>query len=430
MSEFKTRLITASGAPTFGWKTHASAWLGISRPTLNRYLAHAESGELDKIPSAILEKTGITVSADVGRPTSYPTAHDMLICFAVGLVDLQAQVDDVGFAQAPYPPMLQRGFDVASALNLLTATHYPITLAHLLAVAATPVFDWCPDLEGPAADAFFAAVLMENNEVTRECLGVAELARQDPELVFYQTLIECCEEQDDGGQVLYEQWRRTVVERPVAEGYTELLARHPIFLANLDVAQRLIDTFYIRLSPIHAVSGKINLCPLSGTRLRRVGQKWMTELRDPVAQRYLEAHGPKTMDFTPDVLEVRRPARLFWTLPGWHEIAIAKEARNLGWEVDLWPNLDTVDLVLRKRGRSDRYAIDVKDHLSPIGLARSFKRFNGYKSHTRLVVIPDYLERLSPDYRKHFTRWRNAEGKSNADISLVSDLLENLKAST
>jgi hypothetical protein len=429
MPPVESQLIQLSGAPPLKWKKHAAEWLGVSRPTLLRYLNLASKGNWDQIPIAILLRLGLGEPSSIVEPVAdIPTTHEMLICFAAGLVEMQAQVDEIGFARAPYPPALQRGLDIASALNVLSDSSFPITLTQLLQDASTPIYKWCPHISGPAADAFYAAALLENNEVTRDCLAIADLAKQDSEHALYQTLMDCCAGMDSAaGQILYEQWRRTVVEQPVAQGHMHLLMRHSIFFANIDVAQRLIDAFYTRLLPVHAMQGKIYLCPLSGTRLRRVGQRWMTELRDPAAQRYLEANGPKEIDYTPDTLEVRRPARLFWTLPGWHELKVAEAARALGWDVELWPNLDAIDLVIRKRGRKNRYAIDVKDYLSSLSLARSFQRFNGYKNHTRLIVIPDYLERLSPDYRKHFVRWRSAEGKTSVDITLVSNLLDDLR---
>jgi hypothetical protein len=431
MNVFEKQLIELSGAPLTRWKSHAAEWLGISRPTLVSYLKHAAAADWNQIPIGVLARLGL--DKQESQPTTnatLPETNEMLVSFAAGLVEMQAQVDEIGFAQAPYPPHLQRGLDIAAALNFHAESSLPTTLTQLLQVGATPVYKWCPELSGPTADSFYAATLLENNEVTRDCLAIADMAKLDSEHVLYQTLRECCDGMDEvAAQSLYVQWRRTVVEQPVAQGHMHILTRDPIFFANIDAAQRLIDTFYTRLLPIHAVEGKIHLCPLSGTRLRRVGNSWMTELRDPAAQQYLDIHGPMTMEYTPDALEVKRPARLYWTLPGWHELKLAKDAKAMGWEVELWPNLDAIDLSIRKRGNKNRYAVDVKDYLSPLNLARSFQRFNGYKSHTRLIVIPDYLERLSPDYRKHFSRWRSAEGKLSVEIALMSNFIDDLRTS-
>jgi hypothetical protein len=175
---------------------------------------------------------------------------------------------------------------------------------------------------------------------------------------------------------------------------------------------------------VHVTKGKVHLCPATGTRLRRIGGRWVTEMRDEAVQRHLQREGPIELDYTPDVLELKRAARLYWTLPGWHELQLRETATNMGWDVELWPKFDTVDLILRERGGSRRYAIDVKDHLSAQSLARSFERFKGYKSHIRLIVVPDYLENLNPEYRKTFTRARASYAKEKVEIATVSGLIK------
>ena len=426
MTEFEARLIEKSGAPRARWKSHAAAWLEVSRPTLNAYLAHASIGNWEQIPVAVLETLGILPGQAASQPNP-PSVEEMVLSFAVGLVTLQDEIDAQGHPRAPYPAHLQRGLDVASILNCLDGSEYPVTLAGLLAIAGKPLYEWCPKLEGPVSDEFYSARLLENFEITRDCLALAERGQHDSEHVFYQTVMNCCEELGSAGQELYEAWRRTVVEVPIASGYTQLLGRHPIFMRQISVAQRLIDTFYVRMPPIHAEAGKVLLCPSTGTRLRRVGGKLIAELRDDFAQRMLDQRGPTVIDYTPDVLELRRPARLFWSLPGWHELKLMESAKQLGWEVDLWPKFDTVDLVIRKKSSARRFAIDVKDHISAQGLARSFKRFKDYKTHLRFVVIPDYLKVLNPDYVKIFTRARASLGKEKVDLITASELLKFLK---
>lgn len=426
MTEFEARLIEKSEAPAARWKSHAAAWLGVSRPTLNAYLAHASVGNLEQIPEPVLEKLGV-LPGEAASQSKPPSVEEMVLNFAVGLVTLQDEIDTHGHPRAPYSAQLQRGLDVASILKCLDGSEYPVTLADLLAVAGKPLYEWCPKLDGPVSDEFYAARLLENFEITRDCLALAERGQQDSEHAFYQTVMDCCEALGTAGQELYEAWRRTVVEVPVASGYTQLLGRHPIFMRQIAVAQRLIDTFYVRMPPIHAEAGKVLLCPSTGTRLRRVGGKLIAELRDNSAQRTLDLQGPRVIDYTPDVLELRRPARLFWSLPGWHELKLMESAKQLGWEADLWPKFDTVDLVIRKKGSARRFAIDVKDHISAQGLARSFKRFKDYKSHLRFVVIPDYLKVLNPDYVKIFTRARASLGKEKVELITVSELLKLLK---
>lgn len=422
--DFQQQLIERSHPPSpTRWKAHAANWLGITRPTLDVYLRHAKEGRFDKLPSKVLEQ----VSGGAALPGSDPHAAmrgEMVLNFASGLVALQEEMDSHGHPHAPYPAELQRGLDVAGWLNVAEEGAYPVTLAELLVCAGRPVYEWCAQLGEPLADEYYASRLLEDLEVTRDCLSLAARLRQDPEHELFKVLMRCCDEAGAAGQELYAAWRRTVIEVPVAGGYTQLLGRERIFMQHLDLAQRLINAFYVRLPSVHAVGGKVYLCPSTGTRLRKIGGKWVSEMRDQSAQRRLQREGPRPLDYTPDVLELRRPARLFWALPGWHELQLREAAMALGWEVELWPKFDTVDLLLRKAGSTTRYAIDLKDHLSAQGLARSFERFKGYKSHIRLIVVPDYLEDLNPEYRKTFVRARASSGKEKVEIVTVSGLLE------
>lgn len=422
--DFEQQLIARSNPPSQRWKSHAAKWLGISRPTLDSYLRHAREHRLDRLPPQIVEQVCGSSATAAPEVAHAGLREEMLLNFAAGLVALQEDMDAHGHPHAPYPPQLQRGLDTAGWLNLVTGAEYPVTLAELLVCAGRPVFEWCAQLAGPLADEYFASRLIEDLEVTRDCLSLAARLRQDPEHELYQLLMLCCDEAGAAGQELYTAWRRTVIEVPVASGYTQLLARERIFMQQLDLSQRLINGFYVRLPAVHAVEGKIHLCPSTGTRLRRVAGHWHSEMRDHAAQRRLKREGPVLADYTPDVLELKRPARLFWALPGWHELQLSEAARQLGWEVELWPKFDSVDLVLRKNASTQRYAIDLKDHLSAQALARSFERFKGYKTHIRLIVVPDYLEELNPEYRKTFTRARAAYAKEKVDIVTVSGLLK------
>jgi hypothetical protein len=419
---FEQQLIARSEAPSATrWKSHAAAWLGVSRPTLDAYLRHAREGHLEKLPPQVLERVC------GGAPGVDPNAaeqEEMLLNFAAGLVAVQEQMDSHGHPHAPYPAELQRGLDIAAWLNISAGHSYPVTLADLLVCAGKPVYQWCPQLEGPLADEYYASHLLEDLDVTRDCLGLAARLRQDPEHELFRLLMRCCEEAGAAGQDLYAAWRRTVIELPVAGGYTQLLTRERVFMQHLELTQKLINGFYTRLPAVHVTKGKVHLCPATGTRLRRIGGRWVTEMRDEAVQRHLQREGPIELDYTPDVLELKRAARLYWTLPGWHELQLRETATNMGWDVELWPKFDTVDLILRERGGSRRYAIDVKDHLSAQSLARSFERFKGYKSHIRLIVVPDYLENLNPEYRKTFTRARASYAKEKVEIATVSGLIK------
>lgn len=416
-----------------GWKTSAAQLIGVSRPTLDRYLKLAEEGQWDKIPQPVLDRVDMDVPVTLGdEPTSFRSEvggsqFDMVNLFAAGLRKLQEELDQQGHIQAPYPAPLSRAFNLAAAFNLESGTDYPTDLASLIRVASRPVFEWCGEYgEDEQGEAFIASRMIEDGEITPDCISMAGLSETDAELAFYQMLMSVCAElEEDAGQRLYTDWRLAVIENPVAESHAIFLAKYEGLRSHTILTKKLVDFFYEHIPEIHSLNGKLALCPLTGTRLRKHGDRWATEMRDPAVAEHLRNHGPRWIDHTAATIELKRPVRVFWALPGWHELQLHKAVLARGCDSLLWPEFDSVDLLVTHPS-GKKYAVDVKDHISPISLSRASGQDNPRRRRKRVIVIPDYLENRLPQYKTLFRRARRSRLKEPEPIMTVAEFLGEL----
>jgi len=428
---FLANLQKLVGSSERGWKGPAAKLLEVSRPTLDRYLRLAAEGQLDKIPRSILKIVGVGDSSPSAEAPSIPKSEvgssefDMVNLFAAGLRRLQEDIDHQGHIQSPYPEPLSRAFNLASAFNIERRTSYPVDLASLIRAAARPIFEWCSAYREYAQDeAFISSRLIEDGEITPDCISMAGLTETDAEQAFYQFLMTSCAELDeDLGQSFYSEWRRAVIENPVAESHAIFIAKYDVLRSNTILTKKLVDFFYEFISEIHAVDGKLALCPLTGTRLRKHGNQWATEMRDPAIAQYLRDHGPRWVEHTAATIELKRPVRVFWTLPGWHELQLHGAVQALGCTSVLWPDFDSVDLLVSQpSGR--RFAVDVKDYISPILLSRTSGQQNRRRRYKRVIVIPDYLEDRLRQYKTLFYLAALSALKEPEQIMTASEFLE------
>ncbi|MFD5050626.1 pPIWI_RE_Y domain-containing protein [Streptomyces tendae] len=105
------------------------------------------------------------------------------------------------------------------------------------------------------------------------------------------------------------------------------------------------------------------------------------------------------------VFQLRRPLRMFVTSPGLAEtdlqVALAK---RFGINAEMWPNYDAYDLRVPLPGRR-HWAVDVKDRVNPVLLARSLTPFRNEPHYDRaFLVVPRYRFRDNEAYGRQFRR--------------------------
>ena len=412
-------------APQHGrrWKAACAGALGIGRASLYRYFSNKIS-----VPEEVL--AGLTRIEQPSRPAI--SSRDMLALYARALVELQDCLDRHGSLKGGYPENLRRAFDLASALNAADGSAtWPVELGEAVQRAAQPLYKWVQDLSWDVDGEFTAARLIQNGAVSTECFELAGKGF-DPEAELrenagYERLIKICFNRSDGPE-FYRNWRRLVIERPVIQSVARILNDYPV-LMDRD-ARDLLGHFYQPVPESMAALGSLRICKMSGTLLRpldRGGKRHETDCRDPAALKQALSGTYDTIEFSAEVRQLARPFRIFWCLPGRAELEVERKLSKAGWNCVLWPELDRVDIVAQSPDRKRKIAIDVKDYLSPATLARTFEGFKEFaRSHECLLVVPDYLRKVTPDYERRFFALRESWRKLPVRLTTVSKLVKEL----
>ena len=401
------------------WKTACASNLGISRATPYRYLDD---------PSGVPDD--VFASLDTFEAPIRPVLddHGMLRLAASALVALQHEIDTYGFLRTPYPQVVRRTFDVGAARNLAEerGRPWPTDLRALSELAALPLGLWAGDMAWDHDEVFAEVLLVENGEVTPECRELAA-GGYDPEQEMverdgYDALQAACARMGDGDG-FYTAWRRCVVERPILSTILEAAAA-VLDLTDLEDWAGFVHRFYDVVPESLAFGDQVRTCTVSNTLLRRARKGYHTESRDPSAIRAAVEGRHGTKPFRPrQTLYLKRAFRAYWCHPGVAELALARGLEVQGWRVSLWPRRDRIDVEATSQG-GRQLAVDVKDHLSPVGLAKRFKGFKEYEAtHECFVVVPDYVVSADQRFGERFENLRRSHGKPAVALRTVSALL-------
>lgn len=420
---------TFSSAHGRRWKSACAEALGVSRATLYRYLDGSSA-----VPDDIEETL-----ARLAPPPPVPIRADaeMARLIAVAVVRLRTTLDAHGWLKPPYDPAIQRCLDLCAARNVAEGgDRWPSSVSALVRTASKPLDAWMGDTAAWDPDATFTAVpLLDGQQTTATCRELAaEIEGHSPEDELVETrgfgeFRTACASQRNG-QAAYALWRRFVIERPVNEGLGKAMVSTPE-LGNIVGVEQVFQTFYEPLAAAFAgEDGLVPICKVSGTVLRRGhgGTAYETESREPEAIRLARAGEHDAIAWSPALRVLRRPFRSFWCLPGKAEVGLMARLADIGWSVEPWPELDSVDLAATSPDGTRRVAIDVKDFASPTLLAARFEGFKGYeRTHECYLVVPD--SRLAADrtYAPSFTHLRASLGKRPVELRSVSQLAVELE---
>ncbi len=404
------------------WKSSAAQALGIGRATLYRYFEN---------DSSVPDDVHARLRALSQRQSPRHDDRQMLSLFARGLADLQAEIDANGWIKAGYPSTLQRVFDIAGAQKATNGDdRWPTDLAGLAAQAQLPLYKWKIDLSWDPDGDFTAAALISNGEITQECADLAAPGR-DPEAeltenVGYQLLMDICRNREDGQQV-YAAFRKFVITHPVIGNAISALTTAPI-LASIERIYEILDAFYQRVPEALCVGSSLPVCQVSGTILRRERAGFYTEYRDPAAIDRAKSGEYDKRRWRVTTMQLRRPFRRYWCLPGLTEIALAETLSDAGWACDLWPDFDTIDLAATSPDGTRQIAVDVKAFVSPNVLAARFGGFKQYVGNYECyLVVPDYLPAVVPEYERRFRAARAALGDVDVAFQTLLGLLSELE---
>jgi hypothetical protein len=420
------RLCESVFRPRFGrrWKTACATALEVSRATLYRYFDD-NSG----VPDDVLE--ALSMLQRPIRPAA--TDRQMVQLAASALVAIQRDIDTNQCLKTPYPQVVRRAFDVAAARNLIEGgEHWPSDLASLARRAGQSLGSWAGDMSWDGDVVFADCALIEHGELTPECLELA-LDGPDPEQEMlerdgFEALHLACARMPDGDR-FYTDWRRCVVEHPVLSSLSEAaITTHG--LTDLHDWTEFVQRFYDLVPESLAFGDHVRTCIVSGTLLRRAAHGYHTESRDPAAIKAALDDDYASKPYRPtQTLHLKRAFRTFWCHPGISKLVLARGLEKQGWEVRLWPRRDRIDVEARSPAGARPIAVDVKDHLSPVGLAKRFAGFKEYEAtHDCFLVVPDYVVTADRRFPERFENLRRSHGKPAVALRTVSDLLREVDA--
>ena len=396
------------------WKSSAANALGISRSTLYRY---CQPGQ--KVPLHVRARLREVAAA----PTITPRPHQSLDTLAArALVALHDTMESPSGFSAGLPSPVRRFFDVAAAMNALhDGERWPASFGALCGWGQTPPNDIVDRWGG---------VFIEDNAPTDICYEAAEGGRGNEEdweqLSLFKTLIDACRQCTDP-QNAYVAIRSAVITSPTA---TRLEIEDAFGLRGADLrkAADLIPKIYAEMPHALEIRGKgVPICVVTGAPLIRSsagGSRLHSEYRDPSAQSNATLGKCRYVPWTRGLLRAKRPVRMRWVYPGIAEMDLHERLKDHDWDCELWPDLDSVDLVARSRDGTRRFAVDVKDVASPYRLAdwRAWDGLAVYPEQERFLVIPDYRLKINPGFRRAFYRQLSPDAPKVA-LKTVSEFI-------
>lgn len=421
-----------------GWINTCCKALNISRASFYRFKNNNNPSSKILIRLAEIEKQD-------KAPYVLMHERDLLSNLVQGLMIIQDQIDEQGYPTYPYPDTLHRAFDIGAAkklekfhsgINEKTPPVYPTNLSELTALAQEPLITWM-SMDWDDEENYWDVRLLESGNISEACYFLKKDGDPEAERIQhkgYKTLITIARTRSKKihRQIIYESWRRLVIEHPViTEGIMSIATTDPfqefLQLLTVDELTTLNNLFYTTVPKAASYKGKICLCKKSGTILipgdQTGDQKgFITEYEDPEACNLAREGQANEIPYTENMRQVLRVFRNYWVYPGILELELEKELNRLGWKVQMWPELDTVDLLVTSP-EGFRIAIDAKTVKYPKILAMNFKGFGHIEADLKCIVIPHYLKQAYPEYIQHFMLFREQHNLPGIIIKTDTDLL-------
>lgn len=208
----------------------------------------------------------------------------------------------------------------------------------------------------------------------------------------------------------YIDFRRLLIEKPVMTAL-ELLQccnLHP----SLEILRDLLPQAYENAPLDYMVSGKFFCCPVC-RNLQQPNYE-LTEFaceNERCRRQAAKAGQGQVLAAQDQIYWLKRGLRRFVAQPGLAELRLEKRLRDLGVEVEMWPDFDSYDLRVKLTISRKTIAVDVKDWANPFLLARKVQE-KGIPSlptwDEAYYVFPQERKREQPDYARAFSNTCNS----------------------
>lgn len=347
---------------------------------------------------------------------------------ATGIVQIAQRVERGEPALSyPYPAPLQRGLNYLVALNLMRHRPIPQSVPDLLRwCAEKPLVEWGLQLEEQSIGE--RDVLLYDNMPTSLCdewsRNVGDVEADVTETRFMDDVFRICQSRTSGDS-LYVKLRHTLATCRVLTTFEHVSLKLD---SELSVVSALLDEAYLEAPLSCRFGDEYLVCGGCGNLLqpdrkdRPVCENERCRAQgSPVGKIIAARESPKWLI---------RPLRRFIANPAVTELRLAEVLRDMGLQVELWPQFDAYDIRITFPDQHV-WAIDVKDWSSPELLARSVKSIPTYPPWSRaFYVFPDERRREREDYKRAFTSRCNQLSKEVAAIyegELISHAHQELK---
>lgn len=136
-------------------------------------------------------------------------------------------------------------------------------------------------------------------------------------------------------------------------------------------------------------------CPRCGWTLSYKNGEWQCGAYDLCGQVQTKSNEPEEWPTDKRLFRLTEGVHRYTLLPGLAELSLQRKLEAVGFNVELYPNVDRYDLSVKKDGRKIAM-IDVKDFSHPLNLAYFFNQLsdNQLAKYTTeenvLIIIPDY----------------------------------------
>lgn len=289
---------------------------------------------------------------------------------------------------------------------------------HLLYQCTRPLWQWLPIAQVKAMGLEDTPLIhAEEGIPTPECQDLAQgftgATANLEEQIFNRFKEELDRLSKDSAAACYTQVREFVVRHPVCETVDLRRAGEELPVQVWLILQR---DFYEPVPESWRSGDGVPICAHCGNAMRR-GDAGLV-CRTAACAFTLRTEQARSVPSS-DLWRVRRGIKQYWVEPGFDEVRLYDKMRQAGFEAELYPHRDRVDIASREIG------MDLKAYKSPETLARHFRSSVGGLSFYRhkWVVIPDWIASITPSY---IERVRRGADRAELQFLTASDALARL----
>lgn len=302
----------------------------------------------------------------------------------------------------------------------------PVDLYQLIRTLHRPSQEWgIPDLENDYP---------EHAPLLEEAIGLVAdtdefmnryISPQDAEQQNMYDILKYCREEDRQLQTEY-----TAIRTFLSEPQHAVITARELneFVEDFQDSE-LINLIRHCYQEITQELPNFRKCPHCGWTMEYKNDRWRCNKED-ICHSLADMEILESFEFGKQrILRLNPGIQRFVLLPGISELRMAKRLRRKGYEVELYPNVDTFDLSVRQADRE--FFLDVKDFKDPRTLANFFNEQSAtylekYQDKC-IIVVPQYRNLLFREYKKRAQMYLNETAQQYIRIVMENEIDKTLQ---